>query len=111
MDASSTQKAFAGVAALLAAFYAVVGVLVLLGIGNPGEYPRLAWAIVGLAAGAMIVAGLLASRRSPLLGDILVFVGAVPLAVLFFWAIIPIILLVLMVLLRARARWIDRRAA
>ena len=108
MDSSSTQKAFAGVAALLAALYAVVGVLVWLGIGNPGEYPRFAWAIVGLLAGGMIVVGLLANRRSPLLGDILVFVGAVPLAVLFVWAIVPVIVVLLMVLLRGRARWIAR---
>ena len=111
MDSPSTQNAFTGVAALLAALYMVVGVLVWVGIGNPGDYPRFAWAIVGLSAGAMIVVGLLANRRSPLLGDILVFVGAVPLAVLFLWAIVPVILVALMVLLRGRARWIARRAA
>ena len=95
-----------GAASVLAALYMLVGVLVSLGIGNPGDYPRLAWGIVGLLAGALILGGLWADRRSPLLGGILVAIGAVPLAVLFFWAIIPLVLVLMMVLFWGRARWI-----
>ena len=111
MASSWTENLFTGAASLLAALYAVVGVLVWLGIGNPGDYPRFVWAIAGLSAGVMIAAGLFANKRSPLLGDVLVFVGAVPVALLFFWAVVPLLLVLLMVALRARARWIANRAA
>ena len=111
VNGSWSQKAFMGVAALLAALYVAVGALVWVGMGNPGDYPRFALGIVGLSAGAMILVGLWVGRRSPLLGVTLVAVGAVPLAILFFWAIVPLILLLLIVLFWSKARWLARRAA
>ena len=58
---SWTENLFTGAATLLAAVYVVVGVLVWLGMGNPGDYPRLVWVIVGLSVGALIAAGLFAN--------------------------------------------------
>lgn len=106
MTATRAEKGLAAAAVLLAAFYAVIGLLVWAGVGDPGSYPRPAWGLVGLLAGALILLGLRANKQSPFLGAALMFVGAVPLAVLFAWGIIPAVLAGLMVLFWARARWV-----
>lgn len=87
MSTSVAQKTFMGIAGAMAGFYLVVGVLVSLGMGNPGDIPRFLWAVIGLCPGAIILVGFWTDRRSPLLGSILVMVGAIPLAVIFWWSL------------------------
>ena len=115
VSGSVTQKGFMGVAALMAAFTIIVGVLVSLGMGESHVaghgVPRFVWGVVGLSAGAMILAGLWASKRSPLLGGILVVVGAVPLASILVWTIfLPVLWLLLAMFVVVRALRFARDA-
>ena len=83
MTKEAAQSAFAEIAVLLAGIYLWAGAAVSLGAGNNGDILRFVWAVMGLCPGAMILAGLLMDKRSTVVGSILVLVGAVPLAVLF----------------------------
>ncbi len=85
---ATTSMGFILAGVLLAAIYMIGGVSVSLGWANNGDIPRFWWAFIGLLPGAMILVGLWASMRSPLLGGILITVGAVPLAIMFYWTII-----------------------
>ena len=80
----------------MAVITAAIGVLVSFGIAESHvaghDVPRFVWAIVGLSADAMILAGLWANGRSPLLGGILVLAGALPLAFILVWTIfLPVV--------------------
>jgi len=90
VNAATARRAFIGVAALLAVIYSAFGLMVLAGGG--GEDTDNAWGLAGLAAAALIAAGLWIERRSPLRGTILVAVGAIPLAVLTFWSVLTPVL-------------------
>ena len=86
------KKFFIGVAALIAAFTAVAGLMVSLGAGEGYDaygvdVPPFAWAIGGLSLGALITFGLWISRRSSTLDNILAVVGALPISCLLFWTI------------------------
>ncbi len=94
MNQAVVQKGFLGLAVLLALFYIVIGV----GYQASGDFDsvgeRVAWGLAGFLAGALILAGLLMSKRSPRLGLSLLVLGAVPPAVAFWWTIVlPIVAL------------------
>ena len=96
MTKDAAQSTFVGIALLLAGIYLLAGASISLGAGNNGDIPRYVWAIMGSYPGAMILAGLWMDKRAPVVGSILVLVGAVPLAVLFWWTMfLPVLAVVL----------------
>ncbi|UCG76027.1 MAG: hypothetical protein JSV95_01565 [Gemmatimonadota bacterium] len=108
--ASKSERAFSAVALLLAVLYMAAGLSVWLGVGNPNEYARSVWGLLGLAAGVCILLGVWIRGRSPIAGAMLVFGGAVPLAVVFAWTLLPPVLSLFLVMLWARSRWVAGRA-
>ncbi len=110
MNGSVAQKGLLGLAVLLALFYIVVGVSIQAegDFGSVGE--KIAWGLAAISAGAFILAGLWLSKRAPLLGGILVVVGAVPLGLFMWWLffIPPVVALVVAVFGVVRARRFAR---
>ena len=114
MNESVGQKASIVVAALMAALTAVLFVLVSLGMGESHvsghDVPRFVWGIVGLSTGATILVGLWVSKRSALLGGILVGVGAFPLAAILVWTIfLPVLWLLLATFVVVKAMRFTRK--
>lgn len=107
MNTSMTQKGYLGVAVLLAVLYIAVGVSAFFGEGREKDvrdYGRLGASMIGFIPAGIIVVGLWIKRRSPMLGGILVLVGAVPLAIAMFWTIFMPVLALLMVVFWVAAR-------
>lgn len=107
---SKSQRAFSAVALLLAVLYMAAGLAVWLGIWNPNEFARSLWGLGGLLAGVLILLGVWMQESSPLVGALFVFAGAVPVAVVFSWTLLPPVLTLFMLMLWARARWVDAKA-
>ena len=88
------EKGLLGLSVLLAMFYIVVA----LGSQVSGDFSsigeRVGWAFGGFLSGAFILAGLRLSKREPLVGGLLVVVGAIPLGFFMWWLIVvPIVAL------------------
>ncbi|MEJ2341388.1 MAG: hypothetical protein P8Y10_04190 [Gemmatimonadales bacterium] len=107
---SKSQRAFSAVALLLAVLYIAAGLSVWLGVWNPNEFARSLWGLGGLLAGVLILLGVWVQESSPVVGALLAFGGALPLAILFAWTLLPPVLTFLMILLWARARGLEARA-
>lgn len=107
---SKSQRAFTAVALLLAVLYMAAGLSVWLGVWNPNEFARSLWGLGGLLAGVLIVLGVWMQESSPLVAAFLVFAGAVPVAVVFAWTLLPPVLTFFMIMLWARARGVEARA-
>lgn len=102
---TKSERAFSAVAIFLAVLYMAGGLSVWLGIANPNEAARSMWGLAGLAAGISILLGVWTRERSPVLASLLVFAGAIPLAVVLAGAILPPVLAAFLTLLWARTRW------
>jgi hypothetical protein len=87
--------------ALLVGFYATMGVYV---VFDEDQGPILSGVLTALffAEGGMILAGLRLSRRAPLLGSVLLTVGALPLGLFVFWMVIPPVVAVLVTVFGVR---------
>jgi hypothetical protein len=107
---SKSQRAFTAVALLLAVLYMAAGLSVWLGIWNPNEFARSLWGLGGLLAGVLILFGVWMQESSPLVGALFVFAGAMPVAVIFAWTLLPPVLTFFMLLLWARARGVEAKA-
>jgi len=107
---SKSQRAFTAVALLLAVLYMAAGLSVWLGIWNPNEFARSLWGLAGLLAGVLILFGVWMQESSPLVGALFVFAGAMPVAVIFAWTLLPPVLTFFMLLLWARARGVEAKA-
>lgn len=106
---SKSQRGFTAVALLLAVLYMAAGLSVWLGVWNPNEFARSLWGLWGLLAGVLILLGVWMQESSPLAAGLLVTAGAVPVAVVFSWTLLPPVLTLLMLLLWARARSVEAR--
>ena len=104
------MRAFTAVALLLSVLYMAAGFSIWLGIWNPNEFARSLWGLGGLLAGVLILFGVWMQESSPLVGVLFVFAGAVPVAVIFAWTLLPPILTLFMLLLWARARGVEAKA-
>jgi hypothetical protein len=106
---SKPDRTFAAVAMLLGVLYTSAGLSVWLGFWNPNVNARSVWGLVGLAAGVMIFLGVWIRARSPLMGAMLVFGGAIPLAVVFAWTLLPPVLAAFLVLVWGRSRFVAAK--
>jgi hypothetical protein len=107
---SKSQRAFTAVALLLAVLYMAAGLSVWLGVWNPNEFARSLWGLGGLLAGVLILLGVWMQESSPLVASLLVFGGALPIAIIFAWTLLPPVLTFFMLLLWARARGVEAKA-
>ena len=113
MKASKSQTAFMIGAVAWAGFSIAVGVVG--GIfGGDTEYPmtaaeKLTWWLVAGLGGVMLLVGLRAWRRLPLLGGVLMAVGALAAGVIMWWSIvIPVLAILVAVFGVVRARRFAR---
>ncbi len=96
MIESIAQKGLLGLAVLLAAFYATLGVYILFDEDTSlNAIVSAVLAVLYFAGGAMILAGLRPSKQALWLGGALLVVGALPLGLLVFWMVIPPVVAVL----------------
>ncbi len=103
MNGSIAQKGLLGLAVLLAAFYATLGVYIL--FDEDTSLSTIVSAVVAVlyfAGGAMILAGLRLSKQAPWLGGALLVVGALPLGLFVFWMVIPPVVAVLVTVFGVR---------
>ena len=107
---SKADRTFTAVAMFLGVLYIAAGLSVWLGLWNPNEYARSVWGLVGLAAGVMIFLGVWIRERSPVMGAMLVFAGAIPLAVVNAWTLLPPVLAAFLVLVWGRSRFVAAKA-
>ncbi len=75
---------------LLAAFYTALSVSILFGDDNP-TLGDAVFAAVSFGASGMILAGVRLISRSPVLGSVLLVAGAIPIGVIVWWMIIPLV--------------------
>ena len=108
VNTSLAQRGFVGIAALMAVLYVALGLSNAFVNQEPSFVSRFGefWggvlgSLIGFVPAVMIVIGLRAQRRSPLLGGILVLIGAAPLAVGMYWTVVGPVLAVLLVILWA----------
>ena len=116
MNPSRAQKGFVGIALLMVALYVALGISNAVINQEPTFVDRFGefWggvlgSLIGFIPAALIVTGLWQLRRSPVLGGALVLIGAVPVALAFYWTIFgPVLALLLVIfwiyLLRRRSR-------
>jgi hypothetical protein len=102
MQQGGLEKALRGLGMFTGIAYLVVGVA---GAIWPGHWDEAAasdqivWAVLLIAGGAMVLAGLRMLNRAPARGATLLSIGAVVGALPIFWALLPLLLAVALVVL------------
>ncbi len=90
MNESWTMRSLVGVGVVLALFLIVTGVGAIVDAIVQGDLAsgQAGFGAISILAGAAVAAGLLTSRRSPLLGIGLVAAGAITVAVAWYWMLV-----------------------
>jgi len=92
--------------ALLAAWFFFLGVAIRFDDSSPSAW----WSLWLLASGVAVLAGIRWMQHSPWLGCAVLIVGAMPNAAVTYWAVFPLVLaLIAVVLAVVRARELTRR--
>ena len=102
MQQSGLEKALRGLGMFTGVAYLIVGVA---GAIWPGHWDdaaasdQIVWAVLLIAGGLLVLAGLRLLRRAPARGATLVSIGAVIGALPIFWALLPLLLAVALIVL------------
>ena len=83
-----TQRNLTGLAVVTSLFFVAIATMLVVNSITEGwldDYGDAAMAITAVASPIAALAGLCLSRRSPVLGGILVVAGAIPMGAIYFW--------------------------
>ena len=102
MQQGGLEKALRGLGVFTAVAYLIVGVAGAIWPGHWDDAPasdQIVWALLLIAGGLVVLAGLRMLRRAPVGGATLVSLGAVVGALPIFWALLPLLLAVALIVL------------
>ena len=117
MQQGGLEKALRGLGMFTGVAYLIVGVAGAIWPGHWDDAPasdQIVWAVLLIAGGVVVLAGLRMLRRAPVRGATLVSLGAVVGALPIFWALLPLLLAVALIVLSvlyARRGWKRELAA
>ena len=102
MQQGGLEKALRGLGMFTGVAYVIVGVAGAIWPGHWDDAPasdQIVWAVLLIAGGLVVLAGLRTLRRAPVRGATLVSLGAVVGALPIFWALLPLLLAVALIVL------------